>query len=56
MMNIAKKFVLKCNHGTGYNILVNDESSFDVEKANQLINRRMNINYGFVFGEAQYLL
>ena len=42
-MNIAKKFVLKCNHGTGYNILVNDESSFDVEKANQLINRRMNI-------------
>ena len=53
--DLPEKFVLKCNHGQGYNILVKDKSSFDLEKAKQLLNRWMNINYGFVFGEAQYL-
>ena len=53
--DLPEKFVLKCNHGSGYNILVNNKSSFDLEKAKHLLNSWMHINYGFVFGEAQYL-
>ena len=53
--DLPEKFVLKCNHGSGFNILVKNKSSFDLEKAKQLLNSWMHINYGFVFGEAQYL-
>ena len=52
--DLPEKFVLKCNHGSSFNILVKDKSEFNLQKAKKLLNKWMNSNYGFVFFEPQY--
>lgn len=53
---LPKSFVLKCNHGCGYNIIVKDKSKFNIGEARKKVNYWMNQNYAFVFGlELQYL-
>lgn len=39
-------FVLKCNHGCGYNILVHDKSTLERRKASQDLSRWMTERYG----------
>lgn len=49
------KFALKCNHGCGCNIIVDDKKKFDIGKARNLINQWMKINYAYQSGfELQY--
>lgn len=45
--SLPDKFVLKCNHGCGYNIIVTDKSKLDIEKARNKINAWMNEDYAF---------
>ena len=53
--NLPDKFVLKCNHGSGMNILCKDKKNFNIMKAKQLLNKWMNINYGLRNHEYQYI-
>ena len=47
-LKLPKSFVLKCNHGSGYNILVKDKSLFDKNDAKFKINKWLNENYAYV--------
>ena len=52
---LPKQFVIKCNHGCGYNIIVKDKSKLDIKEARKKINAWMKENYAFRFGcELQY--
>ena len=52
---LPKQFVIKCNHGCGYNIIVKDKSKLDIKEAREKINAWMKENYAFRFGcELQY--
>ena len=49
--SLPNKFALKCNHGSGYNIICKDKSTFDKEKATQLLNKWMQETYGYYTAE-----
>ena len=49
------KFVLKCNHGSGMNIIVLDKNKFNISEAKKNVDYWMKINYAFYNGlELQY--
>lgn len=52
---LPDKFILKCNHGSAMNILCNNKSEFDLPKAKNKLMQWMNINYGLLSFEYQYL-
>lgn len=52
---LPDKFVLKCNHGSGFNIICNNKSNFDIEKSKKLLSEWMTINYGLLNFEYQYI-
>ena len=53
---LPNKFVLKANHGCGWNIIVTDKSTFDKEKAKEKFDVWMNTNFAYSVGlELQYL-
>lgn len=41
-----KKFVLKCNHGSRMNIIVEDKDCLDVEKTRNILNTWLKFQYG----------
>lgn len=43
---LPNKFAIKCNHGSGYNIICKDKSSFNVEAAKAKIRKWMSEEYG----------
>lgn len=43
---LPKKFVLKCNHGCGYNIVCTDKDTFDFNGAKEKLNKWMKESYG----------
>lgn len=47
---LPDKFVLKCNHGCGYNIIVKDKSKLDIEEVRKKINQWMTENFAFKNG------
>ena len=52
---LPNKFVLKCNHGSGMNILCSNKSKFDIEHAKKSLSRWVKIDYGFRNNEFQYI-
>ena len=53
---LPDRFVLKANHGSGWNIIVKDKATFDREDAKSKFDRWMNLNYSFCVGyELQYI-
>ena len=46
---LPNQFVIKTNHGSGFNIIVEDKNKFNLTKAKILLKRWMKIDYG-VFG------
>lgn len=52
--NLPNSFVIKCNHGCGYNIIVKDKSNFDIKSAQEKIEQWMKEDYGLKFGEIHY--
>lgn len=53
---LPTKYVLKCNHGCGYNILCTDSKSLDKNKAIQKLNGWLKEDYWKYFGEFHYSL
>ena len=52
---LPEKFVLKCNHGSGMNLIVNDKTKINFFKAKQKFNKWMNTNFDFINGlELEY--
>jgi len=47
---LPEQFVLKCNHGRGYNIIVKDKSQFNIEEARQKVNQWMEEDFSFRCG------
>lgn len=47
---LPNQFVLKCNHGCGYNIIVKDKKSLDIEQTRAKIDKWMDENYAFKCG------
>ena len=45
---------MKTNHGSGYNIIVNDKKKFDVIKVKNQIKKWINIDYGKKYAEFHY--
>lgn len=51
---LPSSFVLKCNHGCGFNILCPDKSELDVANAKNLLRRWMKEDFWRKYGEMQY--
>lgn len=47
---LPNQFVLKCNHGSGYNIIVRDKSKLDIKETVQKLNKWMKEDFAFKFG------
>lgn len=47
---LPKQFVLKCNHGCGYNIIVTDKSKLDINKTKKQINEWLMEDFAFKCG------
>ncbi len=48
--SLPKKFILKCNHGSGWNIYVEDKDNLDLEETRKKLTEWLNTNYAFVSG------
>lgn len=51
---LPNKFVAKCNHGSGYNIVVKDKSKVDRGKLCKRLDYWLDENYGIISSEMQY--
>lgn len=51
---LPNKFVIKCNHGSGYNIIVKDKSTINRQKINEQLKKWKNENYALFGAELQY--
>lgn len=51
---LPDKFALKCNHGSGWNCIVDNKENFDIEKARMLFDRWMKKNFAFTGMEIHY--
>ena len=51
---LPDQFVLKCNHGSGMNIIVRDKKNFDVTRAREKINALLAIDYASHCFELHY--
>ena len=52
---LPEKFVLKCNHGSQMNIICKDKKKFDLDNAKKQLRNWMNMNYGLINFEYQYM-
>ncbi len=53
---LPNQFVIKCNHGSGWNIIVTDKNQFDKNDAKKKVDDWMSKNYAFNLGfELHYL-
>ena len=52
---LPNKFVLKYNHGSGFNIICEDKRKLNIENLKKTLNIWKNINYGLLTTEFQYL-
>lgn len=51
---LPNQFVLKCNHGCGMNIICNDKSLLDINKAKLQLSKWMRLDYSSVLHERHY--
>lgn len=52
--NLPKEFVLKCNHGAGYNIVCTDKQKFKIEEQKEKLRRWLKEDYSLTYAEMQY--
>lgn len=48
---LPQKFAIKCNHGSGYNIICKDKSKFDISQATDRLRGWLKEKYGVVRAE-----
>ena len=54
--SLPNKFVLKANHGSGWNIIIHDKKKYNIEKIRNTAKRWLKLNYAFVSGlELHYM-
>lgn len=51
---LPQKFVIKCNHGSGYNCIVKDKSTADIEDIKHKVKKWLKENYMMRGGEIHY--
>lgn len=51
---LPDQFVLKCNHGSGMNIIVHDRKNFSIQNAREKINAWMSMDFGAFMCELHY--
>lgn len=51
---LPNKFVIKCNHGSGFNIICKDKQQLDIESCKRKLNKWLKINYGKYTTEIHY--
>ena len=51
---LPNKFVLKCNHASGYNIICENKNKLDVEKTKRKLRKWMKSDYWKYVAEVQY--
>ena len=54
--NLPNQFVIKCNHGSGYNIIVTDKNKIDKIKVIEQLNSWLKTDYGTIGYELHYNL
>lgn len=47
---LPDRFVMKCNHGSGWNIIVKDKTKLDKNEAKEKLNRWLKTNFAYVAG------
>lgn len=52
--SLPDRFVLKCNHGCGFNIICNNKKNFDILKAEKQLNLWLKEKYGYETAEPHY--
>ncbi|MBE5850484.1 MAG: glycosyltransferase [Lachnospiraceae bacterium] len=52
--NLPDSFVLKCNHGSGWNLIVKNKADIDYNKAKMDFDKWIGTNFAFLEGEFQY--
>ena len=52
--NIPMQFVLKCNHGCGYNIICKNKNEFNIKKSIKLLNKWMKEDFSKFNAEPHY--
>lgn len=52
--SLPDKFVLKCNHGSGWNVICTDKSALDIEEAREKLEMWLGMKYGVDMQEIQY--
>ena len=51
---LPEKFVLKCNHGAGYNIVCTDKNQLDIEEAKKQLKAWLKDDYSLTYAEMHY--
>jgi len=51
---LPDKFVIKCTHGYGFNIICTDKKEFDIKKARRKLNKWQKTKFGYETGEVHY--
>lgn len=51
---LPRQFVIKCNHGCGYNIICKDKTKLDVKKVDAILRRWMKQDFGLFNIEPHY--
>ena len=51
---LPRRFVLKCTHGCGFNLVCEDKETFDKMSANEQLDKWMKIDFSKVYGEIHY--
>lgn len=51
---LPNEFVIKCNHGAGYNIICQNKKNLDIHMAKELIKRWLNEDYWLKMAETHY--
>lgn len=51
---LPSKFVLKCTHGCGYNVICKDKSKLNIEEAKRSLNKWLKEDFGAEAGETHY--
>ena len=52
--SLPERFVLKCTHGCGFNIVCKNKSKLDLEEAKRKLDAWMNVDFSKVYGEIHY--
>ena len=51
---LPERFVLKCTHGCGFNIICKNKRELNFEQTKRKLDRWMNMDFGKVYGEVHY--